>query len=113
MSTTYIARVFVSGRLDANASPHNVREALAEVASTASFHGSAWIYTDDPERKDVAIGALVSFDIGLASPFAGRCPALLRALRASLRAVVGRWAYLDVALLDADRAAWFDGKRDA
>jgi hypothetical protein len=100
MSTTYIARVFISHYPGGEAS---VMRALSEVAQTATFHGGAWTY------EEAALGALLTFDVGMSSPYSGRCEALRMALRKALRALVGPKATVDVALLDADRAAWYRG----
>ena len=112
MPTTYIAQVFASGRLAPTATPSRVYDVIGKTVSTASFHGGAWQY----RGSDAAIGALCSFDVGLASPYAGSggstAPRLLRALRRAIRSVIGKSASLDVRLLDADRADWFSGESE-
>lgn len=114
MSTTYLVRVFVStktrGRngLYKPLHPKTLVAALSAVASTATFHGGAWTYSGSPH----AVGALVTFDVGLAGPHTP--PKLLRVLRAAIREVAPDCKTLSVELLDADRAAWFSGgKRPA
>ena len=44
--------------------PKTLVAALSAVASTATFHGGAWTYSGSPH----AVGALVTFDVGLAGP---------------------------------------------
>jgi hypothetical protein len=112
MPTQYIAQVFASGRLAPTATPSRVYDAIGKVVRTATFHGGAWQYPGE----DAAIGVLCSFDVGLASPYAGSggstAPRLLRAMRRGLRSVIGKSASLDVRLLDADRADWFSSSDD-
>lgn len=109
MSTTLIARIFVAPYYETS----RVDDAVRNTVKTATFRGSAWRYSDTP---DAAVGALYSFEQGLASPFAGLYDSAGKTaveIRRAIRKLVGAGPQVTVEVLDADRADWRHGLKRA
>lgn len=99
MSTTYLARVWVSEDGDKTAA---VIEALRVAAGTAMF----WAVDTNQPRVTDSIHLFVRQEVGLCSSLMQSERAVGQSMIRAIRKVVGRKVMIDVQVLDSDRADW-------